>query len=163
MWRVAILLAALAIAPAAEAQEAGDSVWSSAIPVWLMVKDGNEAGVHEVRVAIEWDDPGTTLWFARSLDEGEIVVLIPVSEDAGEDDLADGCRHLGPAMEHGAGGLWEGKPEGASCKAPQADKLPLVGVTLSGHAMACKDAPRKDGTVEAGTRYFGCYWAKKPG
>ena len=131
--------------------------------VWLMVKDlAGEEGAHEVWVAIKWDDPKTTLWFAEKLDEGDIVVFIPVSENDGEDDLADGCQYLGPALDHGAGGLWAGKRVDPNCTAPPARKLPLVGVTLRGYSMACREVPRKDGTVEDDIQYYGCYWAKKP-
>ena len=164
LLKTVVLVVGIVVAPALQAQETTDTMWSSAIPVWVSVKDlPGEPGAHEVRVAVEWDDPESTLFFAKKLSAGDIIVLLPTTEDADEDDLSDGCHFLGPDMDHGARGLFLGKRVDDKCVAPPARKLPLIGIKLGDSPMACKEAPRLDGVVEDDIQYFGCYWAEIPG
>ena len=157
-------VAAVLLATPAMGQEAGDTTYrSKSVPVWVMVKDHEEdAGAHEVLVAVAWDPQGTPMPFAEKLSEGDLVVLVPRKEDAEEKDLADGCRFVNTAMEHGLSKLKGTKRMDDTCTAPEAKTLPLLGVEYIGGSMTCVVATRKDATSDPAIRYFGCHWTKPP-
>ena len=160
----AALLAAPAPAIGQETTTTTDTVWSPTITVWVMVKDHDEdEGVHWVMVAVTWDKKDTPLAFGEKLDEGELVVFLPLKEDPEEKDLYEGCQFANSPMDHGESKLKLTKRMDENCTAPAAKSLPLLGIEYAGRKMVCNIAARTDGTDDPAVRYFGCNWTKPTG
>lgn len=153
-------------APVAGQEKPDTTTYEGArFPAWVAVEDvENDAGVHKVYVEVAWDDARSTLPFSQAVGAGELVVLIPTTDDADESDLSNGCRFMSRRMEHGDGRHATDRAD-ADCTGPVAANLPLIGIEYANSeaSMACTPATRTDGTEDAAIRYFGCYWSAPPG
>lgn len=156
-----VALAALIASPAA-AQEAGaDSVLyrSEALPVWVMVEDTDQAGVHQVSAAVLWDDYRSTLPFSFEIGEGDLVVLLASSDDP---EASESCAYRSAVMAHGSDGFHPMERRDRDCLAPPAEVLAWVAVGHFGNRMECAPAGRQGGDTPE-RRMFACYWAEPPG
>lgn len=164
-WTLAALLAAMTAAPAAAQETPPDTTAyrGAPIPVWVVVEDvEGEAGAHRVYATVEWDDYRSTLRFATEILAGDLVVLLPKGE--GRDaDLSESCAFASGLMAHGSERSEPMDRTDTECLAPPAEHLPFVGAEHLGAPLACKEAKPKDGTEDPRIRYYGCYWAEKPG
>ena len=165
MKKVFGVLCAVALALPAAAQEPGDSsmvgVQSAPVPVWVVVEEADgEAGAHHVRAVVVWEDSGLGFRFSEEVLPGELVVMLPKTDEA---DSQGTCDYASELMEHGSEGyqpLERGDPD---CLSPPVEDMAGIEVEHRGAPMACIEADRKDGTEDPTIRFYGCYWAEYPG
>lgn len=151
-------LAALALAAPAAAQAGPDSVAyrSEPEPVWVMVEDTEDAGVHSVSAAVLWADYRSQLPFSFELRAGDLVVLLASGDDP---EGTESCAYRSGAMAHGSEGFQPMERADVDCLAPPAEALTWVAVGYFGSRMECAPAEREGGDTPE-LRVFACYWAE---
>ena len=154
-------LAALIATPAAAQEPGADSVLyrSEPLPVWVMIEDTDEAGVHQVSASVLWDDHRSNLRFSFEIGEGDLVVLLASGDDP---EASESCAYRSALMAHGSDGFHPMERADADCLAPPAEALAWVAVGHFGSRMECAPAGRQGGDTPE-RRVFGCYWAEPPG
>lgn len=168
MRKIFGVLFGLALALPAAAQEPPDTTdgpqvgtKSAATPVWVVVEDiDGEAGAHRVFATVVWEDWRTGFRFSEEVLPGELMVTIPKSEDPAS---AETCDYASALMEHGSEGFQPMERADADCLAPPVENLPWIAADHRGSPMACDEAQRTDGIEDPSRRFFGCYFAEKPG
>ena len=136
---------------------------SAPAPVWLVVEDvEGEAGAHQVRAAVMWDDRRSALRFSTDVQPGHLLAFLPTSATA--DDLADVCVFSSNYMAHESQRSVAMERDDANCTAPAVADLPFVAVEHRGAPLTCVAGRRTDGAADVPTRrYYGCYWEHNPG
>ena len=132
---------------------------SETFPVWVMVEDTDEAGVHLVSASVLWDDHRSKLPFSIELQAGDLVVLLASGDDP---EGTESCAYRSALMEHGSEGYQPMERADPECLAPPAEALAWVAVGHFGNRMECAPAVRQCGDTPE-RRVFACYFAEKPG